>query len=85
MLSEKEEITKHFQKWKRRGEVEEWKILSVTNEQAMGGTIRVVIVMRGEEFTIVPPRGYIIKEVTIINILRMRFELFLKKETKEKK
>tara|TARA_Y100000817_G_C16495112_1_gene384220 strand:+ start:80 stop:325 length:246 start_codon:yes stop_codon:yes gene_type:complete len=78
ILSEQEvtEITKHFMKWKNRGDVEEWELYSM-KYNSLG--IRIIITMRGQEFTIVPPKGYQLTEVTIINLLKMRFEIYIKK------
>ena len=78
ILSEQEisDITKHFIKWNNRGYVEEWELYSM-KYNSLG--IRIIITMRGQEFTIVPPKGYQLTEVTIINLIKQRLEIHIKK------
>ena len=85
-LTQKEvdQITKHFSKWKKRGFVDEMRIVeireNIEDRKLDLATILIVIELKGEEFTIVPPKGYTLTEVTIINLSKMRFELWLKRE-----
>jgi len=82
ILSEQEvtEIQNHFTNMTYRDNVAELKIISMSYTES---GIKIIIVMRGErphnEYKIIPPKGFHLTEVTIINLIKQRLEIHIKK------
>lgn len=73
---QQDQIKKHFLRWAKRGCVEEMKIDSI---KLHDWGIKIIIEIKAEEFSVIPPKGYQIIECTMINLQKVKLEISIEK------